>query len=129
MKIFPFLRRLMMGLPLPEELCERIAAGLEGEPATSAGAPRSPFTPSPAAESEFPKDLIKINVPEDILLAVALPELIRSEAFVLLAFFWIAQHGVGFADLLELLLRLAVSGVPVGVIPVSYTHLRAHETR
>ena len=70
MKILPLLRRFIMGLPLSEELGERIAAGLEGETAAPAGASEPPFMASHAAESEFPKDLIEIDVPENILLAV-----------------------------------------------------------
>ena len=76
-------------------------------------------------ESEFPQDVVQVEVPENILLAVALPEGIRPEAVVLLAFFLVAQDGIGFADLLEFLFRLLVSGIAVrmefhGELPVRF---------
>jgi hypothetical protein len=62
-----------------------------------------------AADAEFSQYVRKVKAAEDVFLAVSLPEPGTAELIVLFSFFGIAEHRIGFADLLELFLRTFVA--------------------
>ena len=74
--------------------------------AAAAAAPSSEKTAEDALGEADVEHIAEIEALEDVFLAEFLPEDLGAELVVLLLLFGIAQDRVGFADLLEFLLRL-----------------------
>ncbi len=129
LQVLALLGYIRVSLAATKQIGKRVRFRASESPSPPGGGSIGPGTPpAKAPESETAKNFIQIDAPKNILLGVALAELVRAELVVLLLFLRVTEDGIGLTDLLELLFRGLVVGVPVrmvlqGQLPVSLLDL------
>ena len=94
-------------------------AGLAAETASSSSPSHTPEEAAPEALGEAEVEHVaEIGALEDIFLAESFPEALGAVLVILLPLFGIAQHRVGFADLLEFFFSKLL--VPLGFVRVIF---------
>ena len=71
---------------------------------------------STTSKTKAPKNFIDIKIAKNIFLRKLLAESFRTKLIVLASFLFVAKNCVCFADLFELLLRLAIISISIGMV-------------